>query len=195
MQRLFLIILVFCAGCSALRPPQTSTSPVNATQLLTPFESAAVEVTPTPTEYQGACSFVWGHQPLPEINSELAQVLREAGMNEVDVAVTAYGENCVDVSTNAIVRFSAQQTDFYFNIALADANDTRAMGQWVVLVLDILKEFPPGKVPGTNLGRVEIEFQDGSRSTVLEFGLEEGNKLVGQGLRGSALFETLLASD
>ena len=91
-----------------------------------------------------------------------------------------------------MVSFVAQQTDFFFDVAVPDATDTQAMGQWVVLLFDILKEFPPGVVPGLNTGRVEIVFQDGTRVAALGFSQSMGWDLIGRGLRGSALYEALL---
>jgi hypothetical protein len=176
-------------SCSAGQP---TSSAVPETQTATVAVTPSPEPSVTPTEYDGLCSFVWANQALTEETVALGQAIRAAGLIEVESQATAYGENCVDMGSNAVISFIPQQTDFFFDVAVTDIKDTQVLGQWVVTLFEILKKFQPGTVPGKNPGRVEIVFQDGQHSTAIDLSQAKGRELIGQGLRGSALFEAIL---
>ena len=179
------LLLANCSGQPTLSAvPETQT----ATVVVTPSPQPSV----TPTEYDGLCTYVWANQALTEETVALGQAVRAAGFIEVESQATAYGENCVDMGSNAVISFIPQQTDFFFDVAVTDIKDTQVMGQWVVALFEILKKFQPGAVPGKNPGRVEFVFQDGQRSTAIDLSQARGRELIGQGLRGGALFEAIL---
>lgn len=188
----FLACCLLIAGCAQVRELAQVSS--QGTLLATPPEQAFIpsqEITATPTPYGGYCSSVWASQPLPEVTAQLGQVFLQAGWAGVEAQATAYGETCVDLKTNALIKFSPYQTDFYINVAVHNAEDNQELSDWVMDILDILDDFQPGVVPGKNPGKVEIEFTDGERGVLLSFTQEEGRKLVEQGLRGTALIEEL----
>lgn len=183
------LLLAGCIGQPGLLAASATVSPAPATLIPSPV------VTVTPTAYKGLCAYVWANQPLVEESIALGQAVRAAGFTQVESRAAAYGENCVDMGSNAIVQFIPRQTDFFFDIAVSDATNAQAMGEWVLPLFDILKEFPPGVVPGVNPGGVEMFFQDGARTAVISFSLSRGRELISQGLRGSALYEALLREE
>jgi hypothetical protein len=183
------LAILLLAACGGRQPtPVAETAVQTATVEVTPSPEPSV----TPTEYTGLCAYVWANQLLTAETIALSQAVRAAGLTEVEAQATAYGENCVDMSSNAVISFSAQQTDFFFDVAVSDASDTQVLGQWVVVVFDILKNFQPGVVPGVNPGRVEIVFQDGKRIEAIAISQTRGRELIARGLRGSALYEAVL---
>ena len=192
------LLVLGLAGCSFptelfFEPPPVGSNPGQSTSLpLTPtFTVVATDspVPPTPI----ACAYAWTNKPLPDETAMVQDALKKAGLNTVEVTVMAYGENCLDILNNQVVKFSAMQTDFYFSIPVKDAGDASEMGGWAGKILPVLRGFPPGKVPGPNLGYCQLHFLDGTTSSMLWFKIDFAQKALQNGLSGAVLFKALNA--
>ncbi|MBE0696293.1 MAG: hypothetical protein IH586_05160, partial [Anaerolineaceae bacterium] len=140
------------------------------------------------------CAFVWSSRSLPELSTEINQAFRKQGWAEVEVEASAYGEDCLDPETNKIVRFTALQTDFFLNVSINSISDHQILGEWIEKSMRVLNEFPPGIVPGSNLGMIGISFKSSSDSVSLSFPISSCRKLLNEGLRGGELFDALINS-
>lgn len=201
MKRAILLGLCLAAtlslgGCSFptflfFEPPQIDTpapagTPATSTDTIPP--------TPTntpipPTEIP--CAFAWANNPLPDETAVLQEALKTAGLGTVEAVLTAYGENCIDTQHNKVLRFSALQTDFFFTIPVADLRDKVSLGNWALKVLRVAQTFPPGKVPGPNLGQCTLTFQDQTGQAHLNFSLDTARKLLETGVSGEVLYTAL----
>ena len=153
-------------------------------------------ISPTPTEtltdpaYPPQCAYVWARQELPELSAQVQQAFDEAGMTGVTARAGAYGENCVDEKGN-VVYFATMETDFYVTVKVADLTDTENMGKLLEQILVLLDKFPPDQTPGPQPGYIGVTFQAGDDLLNLWFSVTAGEDARKQGLRGSALFDTL----
>ncbi len=146
-----------------------------------------------PGQFKGVCSYVWASSPLPDVSSQLTTAFRQAKMPAVEVEASAYGENCLDISTNEVVGFKPQQIDFSILVGVEDLNDTQALGEWVVKILTVLETSPAASIPNTRTGQVNIDFQDLKKTTTsLSFLQSRGLELIKQGLRGTSLLGALM---
>jgi hypothetical protein len=170
-------------------PPVTpeallSTRPATETSVPVPSDTP---LPPTPFP----CAYAWANKDLPDDTAVLQEALKKANLGVVEAALSAYGENCVDTSTDTIVRFSAIQTDFFFSIPVKDINNRREKGDWAEKILRVVAQFPPGKVPGTNPGYIALVYSDGKNETRLWFQVEAGMRALDIGLSGDALYDAL----
>lgn len=158
---------------------------------LTPsVPDTAPTVTPSQPERE-PCAFVWANQELPEISEELAQAFTQANLTGVQEArASAYGENCLTAG-GKVQSFHAMQTDFYLVILVESTADTNLMGEWVAKVFPVLDLFPPGKVPGPNLGYVGIRFTGPAAEQNLWFRQQAARDLLQKGMRHGELFDAL----
>ena len=191
-----LLIAVFLVGCAFPTdlffspPPLPGAYPGPVIPTVTPYygpTDTPVVLTPTPV----VCSYAWTSKNLPDETAFLLEALKKAELGDVEASASAYGENCVDTTNNRIVSFSAMQTDFYFNLVVKDATDKVEMGNWTDRILAVTDQFPPGKVPGANLGYAGLIFQDGKNTQHLWFQLAAAKDARQAGLRGADLFDRL----
>jgi hypothetical protein len=188
------------AGCSSwyaslaarLTPSPSASFSINTQTAPVPEAAAAVE-TATPPD-PADCAFVWSNRTLPDLSTEVNKAFRDQGYAEVQVEASAYGEDCLNTQTNAVVRFSALQTDFFVTVALDAVNDPQEMGEWVETVMRVLEAFPPGKAPGPNPGYVGVAFTDGTESVDLWFTRTRAANLVKEGLSGGELYDALISA-
>jgi hypothetical protein len=190
-----LLVLSSLSGCASLYETlaaRLTPSPAGyvPTQTSAPLPAVTGEITQT-AALPETCAFVWSSRTLPEVSTEVNQAFRKQGLAEVEVEVSAYGENCLEPNTNQVVRFSALQTDFFLNIALDSVEDHQLLGEWIEKSMLVLNEYPPGKVPGPNYGMLGITFVSGSAPVNLSFPITKCKNLLEEGLRGSDLFDAL----
>ena len=178
----FLLLGCAMAGSLAITPTVT----IVATPTLEPSPT----FTPAPPTEE-PCGYAWANQSLPEISANLSQAFADANLTGVlEARASAYGENCVTAS-GQVQSFHAMYTDFYLTIAVEDTEDASVMGEWVEKVFPVLDRFPPGEVPGPNLGYVGIRFTGGGSEKNLWFRQQTARDLLQQDKRGAALFEAL----
>ena len=143
----------------------------------------------TPTPFP--CAYVNAEQQLPEETAQLQDAINKSGLSKVEALAVAYGENCVDTLNNSIVSFQPIETDFYFTTVVDDRDDRNFLGVLTARLLNIVKDFPPGEVPGPNYGYLTVIFQDGEGQDQLRVRLEAAQRAVENGLTGSVLMEAL----
>ncbi len=183
---LVLLFILLLSGCSTLEWPFSSLTN-------TPEQGLSPAFTPTLTETATVanCAYVWSSRSLPDITLQLNQAFRTSGMNTVEAEASAYGEDCFDTETNQVVRFLAMQTDFSIRVEVERMGDPQELGKLIENIMRVLESFPPGKVPGPNPGYVGVTFAAGSETSNLWFRRSEADKLLQEGLRGSALYDAL----
>ena len=197
MKRLVtcMILLLFLSGCSF--PTQLFFDPPPVGQpgdvlVITPDPTATPEPTDPPvTPTAKPCAYAWANKELPDETAVFQEALKKAGLGLVEVTLSAYGENCLDTQTDQVVSFGIMQTDFYFNIPVSNLNDKTEKGNWAAKVLAVVKDFPPGKVPGPNRGVCGMTFQTLADSTMLRFQVATGLRALEAGLSGEELFSLL----
>jgi hypothetical protein len=177
---------VVLAGCTFTAFP----GEVQPNAAPTALNSPAISE-PTPTPYDGACTFLWVSQTLPELSARLDRVFREAGMPEATAAISAYGESCLAFGTDEVVRFTPMQFNFLIDVAVADANDAFDLGEKILSVLTVIENFAVDDYPDIRRGEIEMQFQDDRQVIMVSFKHTRARELVIQGLRGSALFNAL----
>lgn len=50
---------------------------------------------------------------------------------QVEVNASAYGANCINVVTNAVVGFTPYQTNYLLTVIIVDTSDRRVIGEWI----------------------------------------------------------------
>lgn len=180
---LLALMLSACGGTNA------QTEPVPLTD--TPPPSETPLPTPTQTVYRGLCAYVWSDQHLPQASLRLLQALQAAGLDRVEVSVSAYGETCVDSGTNEVVSFAPQTTNYTLVVLVTDTAERQVMGDMLAQMITIIEEFHTTENLGGHLGQFEVQFQDGAAVAIFSFPLEQGIDLVKQGLRGGTLLNRL----
>lgn len=188
-----LIVFVCVSACQPITPavlPATSTSTLPEPGEVTPVPLPEGVVTPAPSDLP--CAYVWGSQELPDVARAVEESMRDVGLPEdIEVNASASGENCIDPETGSSVRFLAMQTDFTISIPVDSVDNDQELGEWIEEMLPVFSRFPSGEVPGPSLGRVQIRFLGKSAEKSLSFPLENGQALLRDGLRGSALYRAL----
>jgi hypothetical protein len=84
---------------------------------------------------------------LPELMAEVQAAMEDAGLENVTVSASAYGENCYANETNEVVYFAAMQTDFHVTAQVEDIEDGEALGDLTLAIITVLNEYPPGEAP------------------------------------------------
>ena len=200
MKRIVLCLLLALslASCNFptelfFEPPPVNVIPVdNTAQSPTPtFTALPTDIPIPPTEI--SCAYAWANKTLPDETAMVQDALKKAELGTVEVTVMAYGENCLNTATDEIVRFTVMQTDFYFTIPVQNAGDANEMGNWAARTLQVVKSFPPGKVPGPNLGYCQLNYQDGTASKILWVKIDMALRALDNGLSGEVLFNALNA--
>jgi hypothetical protein len=65
------------------------------------------------------------------------------------------------------------ETDFNITLPVADVTDENALGEWIVKVMQVIVDIPPGQVVGPRPGRVSITFDAGGTQTILNFYIDQ----------------------
>ncbi len=184
------VCLSSCSQWADALVARLTPSPSSASRTSGDVETTLVVGTVTP-ELPISCAFVWSTRSLPDVSTQVNQVLRKMGLLEVEVEASVYGEDCLDTETNQVVRFSALQTNFDFNVALNTVEDPEELGLWLERLMKVLDQFPPGNVPGPVAGTVGVNFNSSSDTVGLWFPREKAKKLLDEGMKGRELFEAL----
>jgi hypothetical protein len=186
-----------CQFSNTLRNAIITPTPIQPT--LTPEaarETVQTELAATLTAgTQGAdnqpCSFVWDSRPMPVETDLIIAAYSRAGIPQVAAVVQAYGESCIDPSTNEIVRFTQMQTDIYLTLTVDSMEDTDLLGLQLARVLDVLLALPRDTFVGPMQGNVQVRFASQDEDMYLSFGYDEAQQARSDELTGSVLLETL----
>lgn len=138
-----------------------------------------------PTATTGACYYIWASRELPQLSQIVDTALRG-----VEPAATgnayAYGEDCV--SPDGTRTFSPLETDFRVRIAVRDLKAHEALGNLIVIVMNVIEEIPEAQLVGLRPGRVELEFYTTTAENLhLEVDIDRYRRQA-TGLKGAALF-------
>jgi hypothetical protein len=141
-------------------PTETMTpSPITNT----PFVALSANVTELP--YQ-ACTWNWATQPLPDLSAQISDEIIAAGQPDVIVKAAAYGENCL-ASDGSVNHFAAMQTDMEIKVQVEDVSNREQANQAVLMVLTVLKNYPPQTIPGPNSGQVTLKVITGTQQALI----------------------------
>jgi hypothetical protein len=173
-------------GCSGLA---TTPAPPKATSPLSPSTTASVAPTVTTTSPgYGSCYYVWATSDLPELSKRIDSELKVVNP-DFSGSAYAYGEDCVQADGTRT--FTAMETDFRVQLAVADLSDKESMGNWVARIMSVVLAVPASELQGPRPGRVEFEFataQAESRRLNVDI---TTYKAQGAGLQGARLFDLL----
>ncbi len=170
----FLLLAALLTGCTF--PLWPSASGPNG------VPTVSIDMTKTP------CRWAMTYQPLYEISTDVQLAVRNA-VPDAESSVRAYGAKCVDKEGKALT-FTANQTNFYIVVPVADLNDDETLGQTADKILKVLDKFGPNRVPGTSDGEVEISFVQGGKSFIVRFPVSWG-KEARKGANGAELLKRL----
>jgi hypothetical protein len=137
-------------------PYDASMSPTAPLLNYTPMPTLTPTLTFTPLAYS-ACSWQWARQPLPDVGMLALEAFIEAEMIEVSVRAEAYGENCVDGTTNTVNTFAAMTTDFYVSTPVDNLTNADALVEQAIKIYNVLIGLPEDEFPA-KLGYLEITF-------------------------------------
>lgn len=123
---------------------------------------ADIMATPTTTQPMGVptnpCAYVWASKDLPELTEELNTLYESVKIPDLQVSVSAFGENCLN-EDGSIREFLTRQTDLTYNLQL-DASDRQAVSDSIEKILGVLAIIPENKFPGPNAGEITFQFSD-----------------------------------
>ncbi|MEW6030599.1 MAG: hypothetical protein AB1554_14115 [Chloroflexota bacterium] len=176
MRRALYFLCLLLAACNIPLSPTATTEPPSANP------------TDTPSTGFQPCYYVWAYQDLPEISARVDEAVKSV-VSDAEAGARAFGEDCV--FEDGTRRFGAMETDFLIGVPVDDLADDEAIGQIIEKILPVFAEFPPGVVPGPNVGRAEFSFTHGSEIRYVRFSIKDGLQALAEGLRGAALLHKL----
>jgi hypothetical protein len=197
-----LVGMAILLGASCSSAPQLATGATltpSVPQPKTPLP--AMPVTPSPllpvgsptsTETNAPCGYMWATQPLPELTDMVQQALLATGLKDINGRAEAYGENCMDAKTGKARSFATMETDFRISLSVADLTDQQALGQVVEQILAVIDRFPVGQVPGPQPGYIGINFTAAGDRLNLWFRRTESDAARQKGLKGTDLLAALM---
>lgn len=138
------------------------------------------------------CGYQWATQPLPDVTAELQKRLERQNTLAAEVNAAAFGENCL-LADGTVARFLAKQTDLYFQVPVADMEDTRNLGELAEGIILFVEDIPPDLLVGPNEGFIQINYSSAfGQMTSLWFQVSTGRAALDAGLHGEELFAKLL---
>jgi hypothetical protein len=188
------------AAAPATEMSSTEIIPITTTDVLPPEKIIATVSTPhidqgpdgaatVDPSYPRQCGYQWAYQDLPELSGEFQQSI-QAQQPDAQAVAFGFGEDCVYADGTKI--FIPMETDFTVNIPLSDTSDTAILGEWVVKIMQVIGEIPPGQIIGPRPGRVSILFENVQREGV-NFYIDQYHALPA-GLTPAEIYQTLKSS-
>jgi hypothetical protein len=170
-------------------PYNASMSPT-AVINFSPMPTLTPTLTFTPLAYS-ACSWQWARQPLPDVGMMALEAFIEAEMIEVSVRAEAYGENCIDGTTNTANYFAAMTTDFYVSTPIDNLTKEDALVEQAIKIYNVLIGLPEDEFPA-KLGYLDITFNPpGGPGKRLRAMFSEFKAALEAGLAGGELLDEL----
>lgn len=189
-----LLALFVLPGCTALaRVIQTPTPLPTAIPTLA-LDISTPAITNTPSD-PSLCAYVLVSKDAPDVTAIITQAYRNANFTDVDARAAAYGENCIDTNTNRVVSFSAMQTDIYLAVPVQDTQDIQALGNWIFRLVPVINQVSAGQLPGPKPGNIGVQFKSSGGVVNLWFPRKMAQDLIQKGVRGSALYDALAATN
>jgi len=194
MTRIFLAFLFWTVILSACSTSASSPQPV-------PHTITAIPSTPPATAISGPnggisttapnpqnCGYQWANQDLPELSSSF-QAAVQALQPEAQAKAFAFGENCM-LSDGSIGGFSAMETDFNVTLQVNDLTNESDLGEWIVKVMQAIKNIPKDQIVGPQPGRVSIGFVSNGAQKFVNFYINQYEALPA-GLSNSEIYQAL----
>ncbi len=188
MQNMYLLLFLgstILSACSAIPAVPEASSPTTAVpnpKLISTLGTPHIEqppdterqITPGPPDAQN-CGYQWAYRDLPELSSSLQQSL-QALQAEAQATAFAFGENCI-LPDGSIGKFIPMETDFNLTLQVDDLNNETELGEWIVNVMQVIKEIPPEQIVGPRPGRVSLTFQSAGEERHVTFYVDQYQQL------------------
>jgi hypothetical protein len=188
------------AAAPATDLPASAAIPASTTEVLPPAKQIATLSTPhidpgpdgvvtaLPT-YPRNCGYQWAQQDLPVLSSQFLQSM-QALQPDIQAGAFAFGENCVYEDGTAT--FIPMETDFNVTLPVSDTTDA-ALGEWVVKVMQVIENIPPGQIIGPRPGRVGLTFVSNGQRQSVSFYIDQYHALPA-GLGPAEIYRLLKSS-
>jgi hypothetical protein len=136
------------------------------------------------------CAFSWAHRDLPDVALLAQNALDGASIADTTIRADAYGEECINFSTNTVVSFGAMTTDFYVTAQVSNVNDTPALADYVKAVYAILSDLDQDSLPA-RLGYLDVTFTAGTTTKYLHTSFDDIKAALDRNLSGQRLLDAL----
>ena len=185
-------------AASTTGSPTAVTIPISTTEVLPQPKLIATFSTPhidqgpdaavtTPPSNPQDCGYQWAYQDMPELSSEFLQSV-QALQPGAQASAFGFGENCMHVDGTAI--FLPMETDFKVTIPLIDLSDPALLGEWIVKIMQVIKNIPPDQIIGPGPGRVSILFEANGENKGASFYIDQ-YRALDPGLSNAEIFQAL----
>jgi len=143
--------------CDALLPVEATHEPADhaTSEPTSPSDHATPEPTheestaqPSPTatyEQHEFCSWAWATRPAPELAQRVQTNINAAGIANVSVTATIYGEDCRSSVTGEVLHFGEMFTQFSIEIVVEQGVDTST---YDATVRSVINSIPRSEIPG-----------------------------------------------
>ena len=189
---LLLFLSLLLSACSpsslspeALPPTLTNDAPAENSPALAATE-APVSVTEVSPSYPQGCAYQWAYKDMPELSSEFQESIRLL-QPEAQATAFGFGEDCVHADGSAT--FIPMETDFNITLKVGNLSDEEA-GEWVVRIMQVIKNIPPDQIIGPRPGRVSILFESSGQRKGASFYIDEYDALP-TGLSNAEIYRAL----
>jgi hypothetical protein len=162
-------------------------------------QSLTATLTPSPTAFptntvSGSevvqCAFSWAHRDLPDVATLAQAALTSAKITYTSIRADAYGEECINFSTNTVVSFGAMTTDFYVTAQLSNVNAPNTLADYVKDVYAVLSDLDQDNLPA-RLGYLDFTFTSGTTTKYLRTTFDDIKAALDKNLSGSKLLDAL----
>ena len=134
--------------------------------------------------------YQWAYQDLPVLSAEFLTSMQ--GLQpEAQASAFAFGENCV--REDGTTTFIPMETDFNITLQITDLSNEAELGDWIVKVMQVIKQIPPDQITGPRPGRVSMIFQSNVEQTGINFYIDQYRALPA-GLSSAEIYQALQAS-
>jgi len=174
---LFLSLVLFACSpgslsSEALPPTLTNDAPVENNPSVVATEGS-ISVTELSPSYPQGCGYQWAYKDMPELSSEFQESIRLL-QPEAQATAFGFGEDCIHADGS--VTFIPMETDFNITLQTGDLSDDEA-GEWVVKIMQVIKNIPPDQIIGPRPGRVIILVESSGERKGASFYIDEYDAL------------------
>lgn len=162
-------------------------------------QSLTATLTPSPTALPTntalgsgvvRCAYSWAHRDLPDVAVLAQNALESAGIANNSIRADAYGEECINFSTNTVVSFGAMTTDFYVTAQLPNLNFPNTLANYVMDVYAVLSDLDQDSLPA-RLGYLDFTFTSGTTTKYLRTTFDNIEAALDKNLSGQKLLDVL----
>lgn len=143
-------------------------------------------VTVTPSS-PPQCAYQWAQQALPELSAAFEEAI-QLMQPEAQAGAFAFGENCIGADGTST--FLPMETDFNITMPVSNLMDESELGEWIVKVMQVIKNIPRDQILGPRPGRVIILFQSNGEQSAASFYIDQYDALPA-GLTNAEIYQRL----